>query len=423
MTIRRTIRSSAKRAAADIDTAAHLGESTRVHLEPRSVLLWIGVAALAVNLRLGVAAIPPILPELKSGFGLTTTTESLLAAVPVICFGIVSVAAAPATRRFGEERVVGIAMAGIALGIGLRAMWPGSLLFAGTIVMAGSIALVNVLLASLIKRRDPRRAGPLIGLYLVCLSGGATAASALTIPLFDATHSSFHAALGIWALPAVAAFLIWIPQLRYRTMLQGIKRQRLGLIHQPLAWQVTAFMGLQSTCYYSVVSWLPTMLRHREMSPTGAGVVVAMLSIGSMVGAFGAPTFASRREDHRSLIAPVMLISLAGVLGLVFAPTSLAVPIALVLGAGQGAVLALALLFVIARSPNASAAASLSGMAQGVGYTFAAGGPLLVGVVHARSSSWPVAFGVVEVLTVLQWIAAWLAARPLTLDISDHEAR
>lgn len=374
---------------------------------------------LAINLRLGVAAIPPILPELKTGLSLNTTTESLLAALPVICFGLVSVGAAPATRRFGEERVVGMAMAGIALGIGLRALWPSDLLFPGTIVMAGSIALVNVLLASLIKRRDPRRAGPLIGLYLVCLSGGATAASALTVPLFDATHSSFHVALGIWALPAVAAFVVWAPQLRHRTMLPVGRRQRLGLVHQPLAWQVTAFMGLQSTCYYSVVSWLPTMLRHRGVSPTGAGLVVAMLSIGSMIGSFSAPTFAGRREDHRDLIAPMILVCLAGITGLVFAPTGLAIPFSLVLGIGQGAALALALLFVIARSPNSAAAASLSGMAQGIGYTFAAAGPLLVGMVHALTNSWPVAFGVIFSLTLVQWVAAWLAARPLTLEISD----
>ncbi len=71
-------------------------------LPAKSLVLWLGVALVALNLRLGVAAIPPILPELKVGFGLDTTTESLLAALPVICFGVVSIAAAPATRRFGE---------------------------------------------------------------------------------------------------------------------------------------------------------------------------------------------------------------------------------------------------------------------------------------------------------------------------------
>lgn len=388
-------------------------------LPAKSLLLWLGVALVALNLRLGVATIPPILPELKVGFGLDTTTESLLAALPVVCFGLVSIAAAPATRRFGEERVVGFAMAGIAIGLGLRAASPSRLLFAGTIVMAGSIALVNVLLASLIKRRDPKRAGPLIGLYLVCLSGGATAASALTVPIYDATHSSFHAALGIWALPAVVAFVVWTPQLRHRTMLPESKRLRLGLVHQPLAWHVTAFMGLQSTCYYSVISWLPTMLRHRGVSPTGAGVVVSMLAIGSMIGSFSAPTFAGRRDDHRALIAPVMLVCVAGILGLVFAPTKLAIPFALALGTGQGAVLALALMFVIARSPTSAVAASLSGMAQGIGYTFAAAGPLLVGIVHAVTNSWPIAFGVVVMLTLVQWVMAWFAARPLTLEIYD----
>lgn len=384
-----------------------------------SVLFWIGVALLALNLRLGVTAIPPILPELKSGLGLSTTAESILAALPVICFGIVSAIAAPATRRFGEERVLWSAMVGVALGIGLRALFPSHLLFFGTIIMASAIAFANVLLSSLIKRREPHRAGLLIGLYLVMLSGGSTAASALTVPIYDATHGSFHVALGVWAVPALLAMAVWAPQLRHRTLLTIGPRQRLGLIRQPLAWQVTAFMGLQSCCYYSVISWLPTMLRHRGLAPTTAGVIVALLSVGGVMGAFPTSTIAGRRHDQRAFVAPVMVSCIIGILGLLFVPVALAAPFALLLGLGQGAALALALLFVIARSPNPAAAASLSGMSQGVGYSFAALGPLAVGLVHSLTNSWTAGFAVVVILTLAQWLSAWLAARPVTLNLLD----
>lgn len=382
-----------------------------------STLLWVGVALLALNLRLGVTAIPPILPELKSGLGLSTTGESVLAALPVVCFGIVSAIAAPATRRFGEERVLFSAMTGIALGIGCRALWPSQLLFFGTIIMASAIAFANVLLASLIKRREPHRAGLLIGIYLVMLSGGSTAASALTVPIFDATRSSFHVALGVWALPALLAMIVWTPQLRHRTLLVVGPRQRLGLVGQRLAWQVTGFMGLQSCCYYAVISWLPTMLRHRGLAPTTAGLVVALLSVGGVLGAFPTSTLAGRRHDHRSLVAPMTLSCLVGIVGLVLAPLALCAPFALILGVGQGAALALALLFVIARAPNPAAAASLSAMAQGVGYCFAALGPIAVGFIHAMTNSWPAAFALIAVLTLAQWLAGSFAARPITLPI------
>jgi len=60
---------------------------------------------------------------------------------------------------------------------------------------------------------------------------------------------------------------------------------------------------------------------------------------------------------------------------------------AVVLGLGQGANFGLALVFIGLRSANANIAARLSSMSQSVGYTLAAGGPLLAGLVRQWSSA------------------------------------
>jgi CP family cyanate transporter-like MFS transporter len=69
-------------------------------------LLIVGVAALGFNLRGPITSLPPVYPELQSQLGLSTATVSLLAATPVICFGVVSAFAAWLSRRLGEERVL-----------------------------------------------------------------------------------------------------------------------------------------------------------------------------------------------------------------------------------------------------------------------------------------------------------------------------
>ncbi|MCY1466368.1 putative transporter YycB [compost metagenome] len=61
------------------------------------------------------------------------------------------------------------------------------------------------------------------------------------------------------------------------------------------------------------------------------------------------------------------------------------------------------------RSRDAHVAANLSGMAQGVGYTLAAMGPFLVGVVHDLTGGWN-AVGVIFVVVTLGAIAAGLGA-------------
>src|SRR5205809_696041 len=126
---------------------------------------------------------------------------------------------AVATARPGHRRwamaafVAGIVV--LAFGLLGRAASPARLLFPGTVLAAAAIALMNVLLPSLIKRRQPARAGLLIGIYLLSLAAGAILGSLLAVPLFQASGGSVPLALGIWALPVAAAVLAWLPQWRF----------------------------------------------------------------------------------------------------------------------------------------------------------------------------------------------------------------
>ena len=70
---------------------------------------------------------------------------------------------------------------------------------------------MNVLLPSLVKRRDPARAGLLIGIYLLSLSAGSILSSLIAIPVYRASGGSARLTLGLWALPAIAAAVAWLP--------------------------------------------------------------------------------------------------------------------------------------------------------------------------------------------------------------------
>ena len=58
-------------------------------------LLVIGVLALAINLRSAITSLPPVFPELASALHISASSLALLAAVPVLCFGVFSGSAAP----------------------------------------------------------------------------------------------------------------------------------------------------------------------------------------------------------------------------------------------------------------------------------------------------------------------------------------
>ena len=122
-----------------------------------AALLVAGIIALAVNLRAAITSLPPLFPEMSATLHLSSASLAALAAVPVLCFGLFSGIAAPLSLRFGEERVLGSAAVLLAVGLLLRGAAPMVLLFPGTIVASGAIAMMNVLLPSLVKRRLPIR--------------------------------------------------------------------------------------------------------------------------------------------------------------------------------------------------------------------------------------------------------------------------
>jgi CP family cyanate transporter-like MFS transporter len=418
-----------------VTSRSHAIASPRAHRLPVAVFL-VGIVILAFNLRTAITSLPPLFPELATQLHLSPAGISLLAATPVLCFAAFSGSGAPLSRWLGEERVLLAALVLLAAGLVLRGAAPHLLLFPGTVLASAAIALMNVLLPSLIKRRDPARAGWLIGIYLLSMSAGAILASLLAVPMFTASGGSVPLVLAVWTLPAIAATVVWLPQLRFRTgpaapqpggtgqpvstgrpvsRGQPGGQARLKVTRYPLTWQVMAFMGLQSLVYYAALSWLPTLFRDRGVSAVQAGTLLALMQLGGAGTSLLVPVLAHRIRDQRWLAGVVVVLSAVGLTGCGFAPVGGAVGWVLLLGAGQGAALGLAIYFTMARAPDPVAAASLSAFTQGAGYLVASAGPLMVGFLHTATGGWTVPIAAVLAVLAGQFAAGMLAARPRVL--------
>ncbi len=403
------------------------GASGSSGLAVSGALLVIGILAVAFNLRGSITGLPPVFPALTRTAGLSAGTEAALAAVPVLGFAVFSLMAPLAARKLGEERVLGFALVLLAAGLGLRSASPGVMLFPGTILASCAIALGNVLLPSLIKRRRPERAGLLIGLYLTTLTTGAVLGSLIAVPLFNAISADggggpvVRLTYGVWAVPAVIAACVWLPQLRLRTMpADGGRRGVLSMARYPLAWQVTVFMGLQSMSYYAALSWFPTMFQDHGIGATAAGNLVALMSLGNMATGLVVPVLAQRAKDQRLLACLAALVIMTGLAGAAFAPNSVVVIFVCVLGMGQGASLSLSVFLFTARTADGQGAAALSGFAQGVGYLIASAGPLLLGLLHTATGGWAVPGLLLIGAGVAQLAAGTLAGRALTIDLKTR---
>jgi len=209
---------------------------------------------------------------------------------------------------------------------------------------------------------------------------------------------------------------VWLPQIRFHTKpARADPRGRVALRRHALAWQVAAFMGLQSLNYYATLSWLPTLLQDRGVTAAAAGGLLALMNGGNAIAAMAMPMVAHRARDQRLLVAATVLAIAVGLTGTLFAPAGSAVGWMLLLGLGQGSSLGLAIFFTAARAPDPMVAASLSGFAQSTGYLIAAAGPLGVGFLHRATGGWTVPVLALLGAVGLQFWAGWLAGRARTL--------
>ncbi|HEY0699173.1 MAG TPA: MFS transporter, partial [Micromonospora sp.] len=183
-------------------------------MQRRVVVVGVGIALVAFNLRPAVASVGPVLPEVRSGLGLSATATSVLTMVPVLCFGLLAAVAPALARRNGIERVLLGAVVLLCGGLAVRVLGGPALLFAGTAVVGGAIAVSNVLVPPLVKRDFGRHTGTMMGVYTMAVAGSAAVAAGLTVPVGDALGLGWRGALGIWAVPVALAALVWLPRAR-----------------------------------------------------------------------------------------------------------------------------------------------------------------------------------------------------------------
>ncbi|AXB41620.1 CynX/NimT family MFS transporter [Amycolatopsis albispora] len=376
----------------------------------RFTALWTlgSLVLLALNLRAAITGVPPILGDLA----LSDTETSVLTTLPMLCLGVFSALAPALARRFGTETAIAGALLVLTLGVLLRVLPAKPALFTGTVLAGAGIATGNVLLPAVVKRVFPGRVGSLTGLSMMLMSVSGAAAAGLAVPLEQL--AGWQLSLAAWAFPAVVAAVAWsllAARARNRPPAGESTESAGSLLRSPLAWSVTVFMGLASLMFYTLISWLPQLMREHGFTPATAGMMNSVIvTIGIPLG-FGVPVLAARLRDQRPLVLGMVTGLVLGLGGLLVAPQAGWLWVT-IFGLTTGSAFPLALTLLNLRSPTAAVTARLSGMAQSGGYLIAATGPLAFGLLHSVTGGWQAPIWLLLLLAVPQLGCGLLAARP-----------
>jgi CP family cyanate transporter-like MFS transporter len=393
----------------------------------------IAIVLVAFNLRASIAAVSPLLPDIRTDLGLSRTAAGLLTTLPVLCFSALAVASAALGRRLGNDRAIVLAMVVLAAACALRLLPGAAWFFAGTLVLGAAIAVGNVLTPTLVKQhlagRSTHLVGVTTGLYTAALIGGAAVASAISAPLAD-TGAGWRGALLVWAAPALLAAIAWSILVRrpagVGVPVEGNEQQnvqpgtsdgvredervRPTLTRSWVTWALAVFMGTQSLAYFAVLAWLPALLRDDGVDAQQAGLALSLFNLLGIATALVTPTLAGRMTDQRALALSVCGLWAIGVVGLLVDP-GLYLVWSVFAGLAQGAAISLALALIVLRARTPDVARQLSGRVQSVGYLIGAVGPFALGALRDATQGWTASLVALLVAVTAMAIGAWGAGQ------------
>jgi CP family cyanate transporter-like MFS transporter len=371
----------------------------------------IALLLIAANLRPSITGVGPLLKTIQDELALSATAAGLLGSLPVLIFAAFAPLARLA-RRIGGERMLLAGLFALVIGLLVRSEGHVATLFAGTVILSIGLASTNVLLPVLIKQHYPERVPALTTAYATIMGFVAALASGIAVPLAQGLPGGWQSSLASWALLAIVGIVFWLPNARAPK--KKAEPPTSAAIHPPwrsfVGWQVTAFMGLQSTVFYVAISWFPAILRDHGFSASAAGWLLTLYQAAALLAGLAVPTLIRRFRDQRGLAFCASILGGLSVLGILIAPEHALFWMTL-LGCASGPSLILALSFMGLRARTQESAAALSLMAQGIGYLVAAFGPVVFGLVHDHTGGWQIGLMGVIAVTVAQGLSGLGAGR------------
>lgn len=389
------------------------------------LVLFVGI-----NLRAPILAVPPVLPVIQRGLGLSYTATGLLTSLPILVFGGCAWPAGLLVGRLGARHLVLAGLVLTVIGTVLRGMVPAALpLFLFTALLSLGIALAQTAMPTLARQWFPLRIGLVSALFSDGLILGEALASSLNGPLVQRVlgPSSWPLGLALWAVPIAVAVALWmlfappapatLPRMLAKTTNTTTTAPRREGAN---AWHLGVVLGAGSLIYFAMNGWIPpynAAIGRAALTPVALGV----LNFAQLPMSITLTFFAQRIAGRRWPFILAGVTCLVGVTGLVVLPAEWEPVCAAVLGASSAAVFALGIALP-ALLAGEGEVARLSGAMLAISYSVAFVGPLLGGALWDHLGKPWLAFVPVMLAAALLVVLGRLLPSRVAFGLEGHGA-
>ncbi|MDJ1088448.1 MFS transporter [Macrococcus caseolyticus] len=379
------------------------------------LLLLVAVLLLSANLRAPLTSVGVLLPAINDDLQLSAFATSIIAILPLLAFSFASLFAAPVSTKIGLNRTIVYALIVITVGIIFRSLGSSTLLFTGILLIGIGIAFGNVLAPVFIKASFPLQVGIVTALYTVSMNIFGALSSAVSAPIAKATN--YNISLAVIGIVTIITLIIWIIVLQKDKEVEAPHPIAMtsSIWRSPLAWQITLFMGGQSVIFYSLINFLPILLKEQHIPVEVTGGYLTVLQIAIIIFTFVIPMIAANMAHQVYLGCINGLLFIAGIAGMIYGDVKYMLVYILFIGVALGISFGLVNLFFSLKTEYTHTAKQLSGMAQSIGYLFAALSVLIFGVIHDYTHNWSHSLYFLLADALLMLIVGMLAGRKHTI--------
>ncbi|MFE1170677.1 CynX/NimT family MFS transporter [Nocardiopsis sp. NPDC058789] len=383
-------------------------------------LALLAIVCAALNLRLVVTALSPLLTTIGAEFGFTATVVGVFGTLPLVAFAVFGLITPAVMRRLGPEATAALSMLLAGAGQVMRSFAPdtGTLLALTGVALVGA-ALGNVVVPPLIKQYFPDRLAALSTVQMVAIHLGALFPPLVAIPLAEV--AGWRVALGTWSVLALVAALLWTVQWRRSggapraVVPSGGPALARPIWRVGMAWRMALLFGMVTWNVFTLFTWLPALLDDAGHSPALAGSLVSLMVGASLMFGLVAPVVTLRAANTFPIVALGLAGYGVGYLGVAVAP-GYAVLWVLFLGLGTS-LFVVVMTMINARSSTPQGAAALSGFVQGAGSGIALGGPLLFGLFNELTGGWTLSYAVIAGGSLaVALVVAYVERTPWTIE-------
>ncbi|KOS64129.1 MFS transporter [Lysinibacillus agricola] len=349
------------------------------------VLVVVSIFFVALNMRPAVTGIGPLFNVLLESLHVSNTKMSYLTSIPVFCMGLFAPFAVPLQRKLGTKTAIALLIIIIALANGLRFLKESYVLLVVTSFAAGfAIALIGPMLNAYIKRKFPNRFTTVVGIYSFGIGTGATLSAALTVTFYNRFNGSWTIALGSWSVLAIIALCIWILAIQNEEVeLSDTDIMPENVARNPWkdvrAWTILIYFGLQTSLFFSIMSWLAPMLQDKGYSLVAASSMLTFMSIVQMVGNILVPILMEKWSSRIKWLFSLGILGIIGFALLWVGSGALLWMAVLIIGVVLSGLFPIGLLLPLDESKNDEEANSWSSMVLSGGFMISAIIPILIG--------------------------------------------